>query len=105
MRSNRVGPMHGRKVPERVLALDLHYVDLAAGRPSNLTDVRAKRPERRPDSASLRRLDTGLNPGVDAERVFAAGIHSRRRELTPAKIFSSLRSPAFHFRSARSPCD
>ena len=31
----RVGPVHCAKIPERVLALDLHDVDLPTRRPSN----------------------------------------------------------------------
>src|SRR5262249_12078483 len=80
--------MHGRKVPERVLALHLHDVDLATRGPSNLTDVGAQRPEGGPYAAALRRLDASFNPRVYAKGVVSAGIHPRRRVLTATKILA-----------------
>src|SRR6202008_1973711 len=45
-----IGPVNRAEVFSRVLALNLHDVDLAAGGPANRTDAVAEHPESRPDS-------------------------------------------------------
>src|ERR1700754_534115 len=85
----RVGPVHGAEVSERILSLYLHNVHLAAGGPSDAADVGAEGPERRPYPLPLRRFDSGFDPGVDAERLVSAGIHTGRRVGTPAEVLAA----------------
>src|SRR6185369_13695581 len=79
--STRVGPVNRTEVSKRVLALNLHDVDLAARRPADRADAVAEHPERRPDSLTFRRVDARFDPRVDAERLFALRLHSSRSVL------------------------
>src|SRR5262249_50606795 len=82
----RVGPVHGCKVNEGVLALHLHDVDLTAGGPPNRADIGAEIPECRPDPFTLWRFDARFYPRVDAERMMSAGIHASRGVRTSAEV-------------------
>src|ERR1043166_564805 len=65
--ATRVGPVNRAEVSRRVLALNLHDVDLAARRPADGADAVAEHPERGPDSLPFWRVDASLDPGVDTE--------------------------------------
>src|ERR1041384_2444682 len=84
----RVSPVNRAEIFGRVLALDLHDVDLTARGPTNRTDAVAEHPESRPDALTLRRVDTSFNPRVDAERLFPLRLHTRRRVCAAAKILA-----------------
>src|SRR6185369_11693819 len=84
-----VSPVNRAEVSQWVLALDLHDVDLSARRPPNRTDTVTEHPERGPDSLPFRRVDARLDPRVDAERLFALRLHSRRGVSAAAEILAS----------------
>src|SRR5678815_154135 len=84
-----IGPVDRAEVSEWILALDLHDVDLSARRPANRTDAIAEHPESRPDALPFRRVDAGLDPRVDAERLFALRFHARRRVSVAAEVLTS----------------
>lgn len=77
--------MHRADILEWVLASDLHDVDLSAMRPPNGADRGAQHPERRPDALALGRLDSGFDPGVDAEISTILRFEASRGELAPAQ--------------------
>src|SRR5262245_31685489 len=81
-----VGPVHGAEILERVLASNLHDVYLTAGRPPHGADRCAQIPECRPDALPLWRLDTGFDPGVDAERPATLSFEAGRGVGAPPEV-------------------
>ena len=72
-----------RAVNNRRFAADIfHDIDLTTGGPSRCADVVAQHPKSRPDSLTIRNLDTCFKPSVGL-REFIPGEQSRRSIVAP----------------------